>query len=155
MSLKAHRRFFRNFQIFRPPVVCTSVIKDRRALVYQAGGMDKPDSWRGGSADEVILDEYDDTHAEGQATAIEPMLDDFAGVLVRPGTPKGYGRLKAAYERAGSQPGWSRYLLRYHAARVRPIARKRRAVADPEPSGRHRPLSCRCKHRISFFSRII
>jgi phage terminase large subunit len=81
--------------------------------IYQAGGMDKPDSWRGGSADEVILDEYDDTHAEGQATAIEPMLADFAGVLVRSGTPKGYGRLKAAYERAGAQPGWSRYLLRY------------------------------------------
>jgi hypothetical protein len=41
------------------------------------------------------------------------MLADFAGVLVRLGTPKGYGRLKAAYERAGSQPGWSRYLLRW------------------------------------------
>jgi hypothetical protein len=81
--------------------------------VYQAGGMDKPDSWRGGSADEVILDEYDDTHAEGQATAIEPMLADFGGVLVRSGTPKGYGRLKAAYERAGDLPGWSRYLLRH------------------------------------------
>ena len=81
--------------------------------IYQAGGMDKPDSWRGGSADEVILDEYDDTHADGQATAIEPMLADFGGVLVRSGTPKGYGRLKAAYERAGTQPGWSRYLLRW------------------------------------------
>ena len=81
--------------------------------IYQAGGMDKPDSWRGGYADEVILDEADDTHADGQATAIEPMLADFAGVLVRSGTPKGYGRLKAAYERAGSQPGWSRYLLRW------------------------------------------
>jgi hypothetical protein len=81
--------------------------------IYQAGGMDKPDSWRGGYADEVILDEYDDTHADGQATAIEPMLADFNGVLVRSGTPKGYGRLKGAYERAGELPGWSRYLLRY------------------------------------------
>ena len=51
--------------------------------IFQAGGMDKPDSWRGGYADEVILDEADDTHADGQATAIEPMLADFAGVLVR------------------------------------------------------------------------
>lgn len=80
---------------------------------YQAGGMDKPDSWRGGYADEVILDEYDDTQAEGQATAIEPMLADFDGVLVRSGTPKGYGRLKSAYERAGAVNGWSRYLLRW------------------------------------------
>ena len=61
--------------------------------IYQAGGMDKPDSWRGGYADEVILDEADDTHADGQATAIEPMLADFAGVLVRSGTPKGYALL--------------------------------------------------------------
>lgn len=81
--------------------------------VYQAGGMDRPDSWRGGYADEVILDEYDDTHADGQATAVEPMLADFGGVLVRSGTPKGYGRLKAAYERAAAEPGWSRYLLRW------------------------------------------
>lgn len=81
--------------------------------IYQAGGMDKPDSWRGGYADEVILDEYDDTHAEGQATAVEPMLADYHGVLVRSGTPKGYGRLKAAYERAGVTEGWSRYLLRW------------------------------------------
>ena len=83
------------------------------SAVYQAGGMDRPDSWRGGYADEIILDEYDDTQAEGQTTAVEPMLADFMGVLVRSGTPKGYGRLKAAYERAGNEPGWSRYLLRY------------------------------------------
>lgn len=97
----------------------TQVFKSEMRLVlpngaiYQAGGMDKPDSWRGGYADEVILDEFDDTHAEGQATAIEPMLADFGGVLVRSGTPKGYGRLKAAYERAGTTHGWSRYLLRW------------------------------------------
>ena len=97
----------------------TRVLKSEMRLilpnggVYQAGGMDKPDSWRGGYADEVILDEYDDTHAEGQVLAVEPMLADFAGVLVRSGTPKGYGRLKAAYERAGTMPGWSRYLLRW------------------------------------------
>ena len=81
--------------------------------VYQAGGMDKPDSWRGGYADEIILDEYDDTQAEGQTTAILPMLADFDGVLVRSGTPKGYGRLKTAFVEAGSTLGHSRYLLRW------------------------------------------
>ena len=86
--------------------------------VYQAGGMDKPDSWRGGYADEIILDEYDDTQAEGQATAVEPMLADFAGTLVRSGTPKGYGRLKSAYERAGATEGWNRYLLRWQDTHV-------------------------------------
>lgn len=81
--------------------------------VFQAGGMDRPDSWRGGYADEVILDEFDDTQADGQATAIEPMLADFDGTLIRSGTPKGFGRLKAAYEKAGATPGHSRYLLRW------------------------------------------
>ena len=80
--------------------------------VYQTGGMDKPDGWRGGYADEVILDEYDDTHAEGQATAILPMLADYGGVFIRSGTPKGYGKLKAAYEEAKAS-GASSYLLRW------------------------------------------
>jgi hypothetical protein len=94
------------------------VQKDQRRVllpnggVYQAGGMDNPESWRGGYADEVILDEFDDTTGEGQVTAIEPMLGDFMGTLVRSGTPKGYGRLKAAYERAKAEEGSSAYLLR-------------------------------------------
>jgi phage terminase large subunit len=83
------------------------------SAVYQTGGMDKPDSWRGGYADEVILDEYDDTLAEGQTPAILPMLADYKGVLVQSGTPKGFGRLKAAYERAKSTPGQSAYLLKW------------------------------------------
>lgn len=106
------------------------LIADKRVVlptgaVYQAGGMDKPDSWRGGYADEVILDEYDDTQADGQATAILPMLADYGGVLVRSGTPKGFGRLKAAYDEAGLKPGddgympgHSRYLLPYQATGV-------------------------------------
>jgi phage terminase large subunit len=79
--------------------------------VYQAGGIDKPDSWRGGYADEIVLDEYDDTTAEGLLTSIEPMLADFEGVLVRSGTPKGLGKLKRAYDEAADKPGHSRYLL--------------------------------------------
>ena len=98
------------------------LVSDRRVIlpnggVYQAGGMDKPDSWRGGYADEVILDEYDDTQADGQATAILPMLADYGGVLVRSGTPKGFGRLKAAYDEAVG-PGQSRYLLRWQDTNV-------------------------------------
>ena len=103
---------------------------DRRIVlptgaIYQAGGMDKPDSWRGGYADEVILDEYDDTQADGQTTAIVPMLADFDGVLVMSGTPKGFGRLKAAYDTAGLpedhpdyQRGSSRYFLPYTATGI-------------------------------------
>ena len=45
--------------------------------------------------------------------AIEPMLADFEGTLLRSGTPKGLGRLRAAYDDAAGKPGHSRYLLRY------------------------------------------
>ena len=103
--------------------------------VYQAGGMDKPDSWRGGYADEVILDEYDDTQAEGQVTAIEPMLADFDGTLLRSGTPKGYNRLKDAYAKAGSTEGHSRYLLTYrdtNALSPEAIARMREEMTEEE-----------------------
>lgn len=90
----------------------------RRAIfpngaVYQTGGMDNPDSWRGGYADEIIIDECDDTGADGQAMAIEPMLADFEGTLLRSGTPKGLGRLRSAYDDAAGKVGHSRYLLRY------------------------------------------
>lgn len=103
--------------------------------VYQAGGMDKPDSWRGGYADEVILDEYDDTQAEGQTTAIEPMLADFGGTLVRSGTPKGFGRLKAALERAKIEPAYSWYLLTYrdtNALSAEAIEDLRREMTEEE-----------------------
>ena len=61
----------------------------------------------------MILDEFDDTLAEGQTPAILPMLADYRGVLVQSGTPKGYGRLKSAYERAKATAGHSTYLLKW------------------------------------------
>lgn len=78
---------------------------------YQCGGVDNPDSWRGGYADEVIVDEYDDTPASLVPLILEPMLADRAGTLVRSGTPKGRGLLQAAYDRARVTPGYSSYLL--------------------------------------------
>lgn len=81
--------------------------------VYQAGGSDNPDSWRGGYADECIVDEADDTPASLVPLVIEPMLADRNGSLVRSGTPKGNGVLQAAYDRARATPGHSSYLLDY------------------------------------------
>ena len=79
--------------------------------VFQAGGADNIDSWRGGGADLVVVDEYDDTPASLVPLVIEPMLADRAGTLVRSGTPKGRGILQAAYDRAKTTPGYSSYLL--------------------------------------------
>jgi hypothetical protein len=93
---------------------------DRRIVlpnggIYQAGGMDNPESWRGGYADEVIEDEADDVSAEGLDMVIEPMLADYRGVRVWSGTPKGNGRLQARYDEAGAGEGWARFLLDYRA----------------------------------------
>jgi phage terminase large subunit len=81
--------------------------------VWQAGGADNPDSWRGGYADECIIDEFDDTPQTMVALVIEPMLADRNGTLIRSGTPKGRGLLQAAYDKARVLPGYSRYLLDY------------------------------------------
>jgi hypothetical protein len=91
---------------------------DRRIVlpgggVYQTGGMDRPETWRGGYADELIEDEADDVTGDSLDTVIEPMLADYGGVRLRVGTPKGNGRLKSAFDRARTEPGWSRYLLTY------------------------------------------
>jgi phage terminase large subunit len=80
--------------------------------VYQCGGMDKPDSWRGGLADEVIEDEADDVIAEGLDMVIEPMLADYSGTRVKIGTPKGNGRLAQAYNDADPA---ARFLLPWQA----------------------------------------
>lgn len=86
--------------------------------VYQAGGMDKPDSWRGGYADLVIEDEADDVIASGLDMVVEPMLADYGGARVKIGTPKGNGRLAAAYHAAGNDPNAARFLLPWQTTKA-------------------------------------
>ena len=81
--------------------------------VYQCGGMDKPDAWRGGYADLVIEDEADDVIASGLDMVVVPMLADYSGQRIKIGTPKGNGRLADAYNDAAGDPDAARYLLRY------------------------------------------
>jgi hypothetical protein len=103
--------------------------------VFQAGGADNVDSWRGGGADLVIVDEFDDTPASLVPLVIEPMLADRNGTLVRSGTPKGRGLLQAAYDRAKVTPGYSSYLLDYTKTRAlndEAIDTLRREMSDEE-----------------------
>jgi hypothetical protein len=102
--------------------------------VYQVGGMDNPDSWRGGYADEIIEDEADDVLAAGIDMVVEPMLADYRGVRVKIGTPKGNGRLAEAYDEAGRDDMASRFLLPWQATGVldaKQIADLRKTL-DPE-----------------------
>lgn len=103
--------------------------------IYQTGGADNQDSWRGGGADECVIDEYDDTPQTMVPLVIEPMLADRDGVLVRSGTPKGRGLLQAAYDRARTTPGYSSYLLDYTKTRAltdEAIQRLRQEMSDEE-----------------------
>lgn len=91
-------------------------IGDKRIIlpnggIYQTGGMDEPDRWRGGYADLVIEDEADDVTAGGLDMVVVPMLADYDGQRIKIGTPKGHGRLAAAYDKAGDDPKSSRFLL--------------------------------------------
>lgn len=81
--------------------------------VFQIGGADRQDSWRGSYADFVAIDEFDDTPPTMVPLVIEPMLADRDGTLVRSGTPRGRGLLQAAYDKARITPGHSSYLLDY------------------------------------------
>lgn len=102
---------------------------------YQCGGADNPDSWRGGYADECIIDEFDDVPPGMVPLVIEPMLADREGTLVRSGTPKGRGLLQAAYDRARTSPGYSAYLLDYTrtgALSAEAIARLREEMTEEE-----------------------
>jgi phage terminase large subunit len=102
---------------------------------WQAGGADNPDSWRGGYADECIIDEFDDTPQTMVALVIEPMLADRSGTLILSGTPKGRGLLQKAYDRARVLPGYSSYLLDYtktHALEDEVIARLKQEMSDEE-----------------------
>ena len=103
--------------------------------VFQCGGADNPDSWRGSYADEVAIDEFDDTPISMVPLVIEPMLADRDGTLIRSGTPKGQGLLKTAYERARTSPDYSTYLLDYtktNALTEAAVERLRQEMSDEE-----------------------
>lgn len=103
--------------------------------VFQCGGADNQDSWRGGYADMVILDEYDDTPQSMVPLIIEPMLADRSGILIRSGTPKGRGLLQAAFDKARVSSGYSSYLLDYRktgALTEDAIETLRREMSDEE-----------------------
>jgi len=103
--------------------------------VFQAGGMDQPDSWRGGYADEVVEDEADDVLAGGLDMVVEPMLVDYMGTRIKVGTPKGNGRLADAYNGAAADEHVSRYLLPWQKTDVftpDQVDRLRRDLDDEE-----------------------
>lgn len=101
--------------------------------VYQCGGMDKPDNWRGGYADELIEDEADDVIAAGLDMVAEPMLISYEGTRIKVGTPKGNGRLADAYT---ASPPEARFLLPWQATKVfTPEEVQRLRESPSNPSG--------------------
>lgn len=110
--------------------------------IYQCGGMDKPDSYRGGYADEVIEDEADDVIASGLDMVVEPMLADYSGTRVKIGTPKGNGRLAQAYNDAANDPHTARFLLPYTQTNALDEAQIERLRRDLDPDEFAQELEC-------------
>ena len=54
-------------------------VKLPNGSVFQCGGADNVDSWRGGGADIVTIDEFDDTPQGMVPLVIEPMLQIATG----------------------------------------------------------------------------
>lgn len=125
--------------------------------VYQCGGMDKPDSYRGSYADELIEDEADDVIASGLDMVVEPMLSDYSGSRVRIGTPKGNGRLAAAYDAAGNDPHAARYLLPYQVtnALTPEQVQRLRETLDEEEFAQELECSFTAPNSGSYFSKWI
>lgn len=135
---------------------------DRRIVlpnggIYQAGGMDNPDAWRGGYADEVIEDEADDVTAGGLDMVIEPMLADYSGTRMKVGTPKGNGRLAAAYSAAGGDDEASRYLLPWQETGVLSLTQieRLRKELDEEEFAQELECSFTSPNSGSYFSKLI
>jgi hypothetical protein len=122
--------------------------------VYQCGGMDNPDSWRGGYADELIEDEADDVGASGLDMVVEPMLADYSGSRVRIGTPKGNGRLAAAYEKADPK---ARFLLPYQATGVLDEAQiqRLRETLDEEEFAQELECSFTAPNSGSYYGKLL
>lgn len=123
--------------------------------VYQCGGMDKPDSWRGGYADEIIEDEADDVVSDGLDMVVEPMLSDYSGSRVKIGTPKGNGRLADAYDEAASDPGATRFLLPWQSTGVLDEAQinRLRATLDNEEFQQEMECSFTAPNSGSYYGR--
>lgn len=123
--------------------------------IYQCGGMDKPDSWRGGYADEIIEDEADDVVASGLDMVVEPMLSDYDGSRVKIGTPKGNGRLAAAYDAAGHDKTASRFLLPWQATNALDKAQieRLRGTLDAEEFAQEMECSFTAPNSGSYYGR--
>jgi phage terminase large subunit len=125
--------------------------------VFQCGGADNPDVWRGGGAIEVCIDEFDDTVKDLVPLVIEPMLADSNGTLVRSGTPKGKGLLRDAYNHARVALGYSSYLLDYTKTNVlsdEAIARLR-AEMSPEEFAQELEVSFNAPNSGSYYGNLM
>lgn len=130
--------------------------------VMQCGGASDPDAWRGGYADEAILDEYDDMPPPLLPLVILPMLADRAGTLVLSGTPKGRGLLKDAYDAARKpalpgEPVWSHYRLPWQATKALDdmAISAMRAGMTPEEFAQEFECSFEAPYKGSYYGRLL
>jgi hypothetical protein len=78
-------------------------------------GADNPDALRGTYLDGVVLDEVAQMDPRAWGEVLRPQLADRKGWAVFIGTPLGQNDFHRLYTLAGTEPGWSRLLLRASA----------------------------------------
>ena len=75
-------------------------------------GADNPDALRGSYLDGVVLDEVAQMDPRAWGEVLRPQLADRKGWALFIGTPLGMNDFHRLYNLAGSEPGWSRLMLR-------------------------------------------
>lgn len=78
----------------------------------QLFGADNADTLRGQYFDDVVLDEYADMPPSVWPLVVRPALSDRKGSALFIGTPKGRNTFFELWEKAESEPDWSRLILR-------------------------------------------
>lgn len=78
----------------------------------QLFGADNADTLRGQYFDDVVLDEYADMPPSVWPLVVRPALSDRKGSALFIGTPKGRNTFFELWEKAETEPDWSRLILR-------------------------------------------
>lgn len=103
---------------FSAPIPGISINESELRVDYPNGsrlqlfGADNADALRGMFFDAIVADEYGDWKPSVWGYVIRPALADRGGRAVIIGTPKGRNQFYEAYEMAGANDDWDRWLLR-------------------------------------------
>lgn len=105
-------------------------------------GADNPDRLRGIYLDHVVLDEYADMAPSVWGAVVRPLLADRQGGATFIGTPKGRNAFFDMWEKAGTDSGWFRAMLRASETGLIPAEELEAARRDMTPEQYDQEFEC-------------